>query len=350
MKKYRNHSIFIFTVSLALMFFGGCSKKPKSDESPRADQQASAKELEYQLDPELRKELFKTEIKKTMMAEDISTKEKNIIDHSIDKDALEDVLITERESPTSEEESLKDESIDVSPVEGESSLGEVPWIEEAMLLRVPEKKPRTVYFTPAMIREYEENFAKKEKESQVFLSKVESLEPSIEQTITFHVSEEEALAQETGIPFYELSSGAGIALSPELLALAGVEPDDIVIGRDSEGREIRIKDIDVTVQGEHDFSKETRERLAAAVRAFPQTLKRAGPIVDFGPHGATFEEPIYIKIPYTPESLHAAGVNTPYELKVYYFDEEKKIWTDEGIVIRKVDMEEQIIYAEVLHF
>ena len=78
MKKYRNHSIFIFTVSLALIFFGGCSKKPKSDESPRPDQQAGAKKLEYQLDSELRKELFKTDIKKTMMAEDIVTKEKNI--------------------------------------------------------------------------------------------------------------------------------------------------------------------------------------------------------------------------------------------------------------------------------
>ena len=68
----------------------------------------------------------------------------------------------------------------------------------------------------------------------------------------------------------------------------------------------------------------------------------------FGPDGLEFDEPITVKIPYTPELLAAAGVEDPYDLIILYYHTSTGAWSQLAIV--DVDRVNLFIYVTVEEF
>lgn len=68
----------------------------------------------------------------------------------------------------------------------------------------------------------------------------------------------------------------------------------------------------------------------------------------FGPDGLQFSEPVIVKLSYTPEMLHAAGVSSPYDLKIYYYHTTTGEWVE--LLIGSIDEDGSIIEVYVNQF
>jgi hypothetical protein len=71
-------------------------------------------------------------------------------------------------------------------------------------------------------------------------------------------------------------------------------------------------------------------------------------VVDFGPGGTRFKQPVTIKIPYTQSDMDSAGVTDPNKLKMYHYNLKTLLW--EKVAASRVDTVNQIVSAEVTHF
>jgi hypothetical protein len=71
-------------------------------------------------------------------------------------------------------------------------------------------------------------------------------------------------------------------------------------------------------------------------------------VVDFGPSGTTFKQPVTISIPYTQEDLTNAGLTNAESLKIYYYNLKSLLW--EQLDNSNVDTANQLVHAQTLHF
>jgi hypothetical protein len=69
--------------------------------------------------------------------------------------------------------------------------------------------------------------------------------------------------------------------------------------------------------------------------ALPENLKAIGKVIDYGPHGATFNTPVTIRVPYTLEDLYKSGVSDPAELEVWNYNRTTLAW--EAVPVDRVE-------------
>ncbi len=68
----------------------------------------------------------------------------------------------------------------------------------------------------------------------------------------------------------------------------------------------------------------------------------------FGPDGLQFNKPVLVKLTYTPEMLIAAGVSTPYDLKIYYYHTTTGEWVE--LTVESIDEDSLFIQVYVDQF
>lgn len=82
--------------------------------------------------------------------------------------------------------------------------------------------------------------------------------------------------------------------------------------------------------------------------ALPGGAIALGKVLEFGPHGTTFSNPVTIEIPYTEADLVTAGVSDPTELSVLTYDPASLTW--EPIPVSSVDTGGGFLVISVIHF
>jgi hypothetical protein len=69
--------------------------------------------------------------------------------------------------------------------------------------------------------------------------------------------------------------------------------------------------------------------------ALPDNLKAIGKVIDYGPHGAIFNTPVTVRVPYTHEDLSKSGISDPAELEVWTFNTTTLAW--EAVPVDRVE-------------
>ncbi|MBI2870403.1 MAG: VCBS repeat-containing protein, partial [Candidatus Omnitrophica bacterium] len=82
--------------------------------------------------------------------------------------------------------------------------------------------------------------------------------------------------------------------------------------------------------------------------SLPEGIQPVGPVVDLGPDGTEFNQPAFLKIPYTQTDLDRAGIQDKSLLKVYQYDETVGRWVELAVV--ENDTVNQVVTVEVGHF
>jgi pimeloyl-ACP methyl ester carboxylesterase len=72
------------------------------------------------------------------------------------------------------------------------------------------------------------------------------------------------------------------------------------------------------------------------------------PVIDLGPSGTVFQEPVNITFPYDSSKLESLGIVDPHTLRVFTYDETKAVWLPLETVT--IDTERRIIIASTTHF
>ena len=80
--------------------------------------------------------------------------------------------------------------------------------------------------------------------------------------------------------------------------------------------------------------------------ALPDNLKAIGKVIDYGPHGTTFNTPVTVRVPYTYGDLYGSGVSDPAELEVWTFNTTTLAW--EAVPVDRV--EGWFLVYELSHF
>lgn len=73
-----------------------------------------------------------------------------------------------------------------------------------------------------------------------------------------------------------------------------------------------------------------------------------GKVMEFGPHGSSFAQPVTIMLPYTEKNLQEAGVDRPDRLAVLTYNTETLVW--EPVSLTGVDYLGRRLIARVDHF
>jgi hypothetical protein len=80
--------------------------------------------------------------------------------------------------------------------------------------------------------------------------------------------------------------------------------------------------------------------------ALPDNLKAIGKVIDYGPHGTTFNTPVTVRVPYTYGDLYGSGVSDPSELEVWTFNTTTLAW--EAVPVDRI--EGWFLVYELSHF
>ena len=87
---------------------------------------------------------------------------------------------------------------------------------------------------------------------------------------------------------------------------------------------------------------------ANATPALPAGVVVTGRIINFGPEGTVFNNPVIIKIPYTQDDLTAMGTDDPLELRLYTYSSSSTGW--EILEPESADTASSMLLFEVSHF
>jgi hypothetical protein len=78
--------------------------------------------------------------------------------------------------------------------------------------------------------------------------------------------------------------------------------------------------------------------------ALPDDTKAIGFVIDFGPDGLVFNQPVTLLLPYTQDDLDEAGVSDPSQLEVFTYDTGALVW--EKLIIEGVDKDNQLLIVK----
>ncbi|BBO68367.1 hypothetical protein DSCA_22970 [Desulfosarcina alkanivorans] len=123
-------------------------------------------------------------------------------------------------------------------------------------------------------------------------------------------------------------------------------PNDTVVVVDDGGN---LDGVQVTIPAGA-LEENTTIFIGEATRApsMPEETLGVGAVIEFGPSGLAFNTPVQVRIPYDPEALATAGLDSPDVLRVYTYDETENHWVE--IPIASVDTANQVLVCQLEHF
>jgi hypothetical protein len=82
--------------------------------------------------------------------------------------------------------------------------------------------------------------------------------------------------------------------------------------------------------------------------ALPRRTRAVGRVIEFGPSGWTFAQPLTITLPYTAAALKQARVTDTAELEVFYYDTALLAWV--AVQVDSIDPVNRTVSIQTNHF
>ena len=130
--------------------------------------------------------------------------------------------------------------------------------------------------------------------------------------------------------------------------LEGLEDDeyyDVTVSDETSN----LKDVTVSIpKGAVDSNINITIGKATGIPALPSGVAVTGSVINFGPEGTQFSNPVVIRVPYTEDDLTAMDAGEPLDLRLYTYSSSETGW--EVLEPVSADKQKMVLSFEVSHF